>query len=266
MKRLLCPSLPRPGSPAQLSDAEARHALQVWRLRTGDPVIAMDAQGGIVEASLRVAGERVFLDFMKNPEPASAITLTAHSDPLPVILELAILKGEAMEWVVEKAVELNISELVPLITDHTVVQLDRKGPGAFQERWQRIADQSLKQCGRLKRLNVAMPIRLQDHLTRTSSEGHATRLFCDEAERTETPHLMNWLQREWNPGTPVRLLIGPEGGWSQAERQAILARPESGMPVKTVSLGPWVLRAETAALFGMSLTAGLIQSYSGTHT
>ena len=64
---------------------------------------------------------------------------------------MAVLKGPSMEWVIEKSVELGVKLFIPVITDHTVVQFKSKGPEVFKERWQKIADQALKQCNRLKK-------------------------------------------------------------------------------------------------------------------
>lgn len=253
MKRLLCPSLPTPQHPVQLPPTEADHALKVLRLRDGDEVVAMDGRGHAAQARIRVTGGGgAKLEFVAEAAGASGPggAQQGWSAPAPVVLELSILKGDAMEWAVEKAVELGASELVPLVTAHTVVQIKQKGPEAFQSRWQKIADQALKQCGRLERLEVRLPVGLEDHLAATSADGRRkVRLWCDETERQRAPELVNWLKSAPTELSELRLLIGPEGGWSAGERD-LLAR-EPGMV--RVGLGPWVLRAETAALFTLSL-------------
>jgi 16S rRNA (uracil1498-N3)-methyltransferase len=240
LKRLLCPTLPTPEQPAALPESEARHAVQVLRLRDGDAVQAIDGRGGSARARLRVgAGKGVTLEFDATLPPETA---RASGE---VVLELAVLKGEAMEWAVEKAVELGARQLVPVLSAHTVVQLDRKGPEAFRDRWQKIADQALKQCGRLERMEVALPTPLPELLMQP-----AARVWCDDAGRDQAPPLLDWLSQ-----APERLhvLVGPEGGWSAVERE-LLAR--SG---QAVSLGPAVLRAETAALLAVGLAVAQFQ-------
>ncbi len=245
MKRVLCSTLPKPGRPAALSDTESHHLLKVLRLRIGDRVEALDGRGSKVVARLAIHSDQVSLEFESQSESPALNEAIA-----PVRLEVGIIKGDAMEWVIEKAVELGVRELVPVMTQHTVVQLKNKGPEAFQERWQKIADQALKQCGRLERLAVALPIELEMLL----QDGSITRLWCDEA--AEGPYLLDWIGSLGSAPSELRLLVGPEGGWSEHER-ALLQRSQG---VVRVGLGPLVLRAETAAVFGASLLAASFHS------
>ena len=142
-----------------------------------------------------------------------------------------------------------------VLTAHTIVQMDRKGPEAFRERWQKIADQALKQCGRLERLEVRAPVSLETLIAApVGREGQ--RIWCDEAGREEAPPLLQWLEGSRSRQfAPLHLLIGPEGGWSALERELLsreMAQEERSRLV-TTSLGPLILRAETAAIFAMSL-------------
>jgi 16S rRNA (uracil1498-N3)-methyltransferase len=250
LKRILCERLPDPHRPSPLPEKEATHAIKVFRLKDGDLLEAIDGKGHGAIVRLRTRAGEPRLEFVEKDEKHSHTLATNASAPF--ILEMAILKGDAMEWVVEKAVELGASTLVPLITAHTVVQVDKKGPEAFRERWQKIADQALKQCGRLDRLEVKSPIELETLLSHSVPE-NCTRLWCDESERANVPELLNWLEstREQSR-SELRILIGPEGGFSSLERE-LLSR-DSGSTAR-VSLGPLILRAETAALFSLSLVA-----------
>lgn len=245
-RKLICSRLPQPGQRVELSASEFNHAIRVLRLRDGDMVEALDGQGSSVLAVLKVRGEAGWLEFSLVPE-------TRATGELPIILEMAILKGDAMEWVIEKAVELGVKLLIPIITAHTVVQLDRKGPEAFRERWQKIADQALKQCGRLKRMEIALPISLEMLL----SEATAPRLWCDETALSTSPHIMKLLLQDDSAlndkSQNTRLLIGPEGGWSEQERKLLAI----GAANRSVSLGPLILRAETAALYAVTIVNAL---------
>ncbi|MCM2276918.1 MAG: 16S rRNA (uracil(1498)-N(3))-methyltransferase [Oligoflexia bacterium] len=253
MKRVLAPQLPSPGHPVRLAASEADHATKVLRLRDGDRVEALDGKGHAATVTLRTrgGGGDVFIEYLE----AAASLANAATLP-PLTLELAILKGDAMEWVIEKAVELGVRTLIPTETAHTVVQLSHKGPEVFRQRWQKIADQALKQCGRLEAMRIETPMSLEDVLLRHPASPESPRLWCDEGGREELPYLPDWVAKNSeklkNYGE-LRLLIGPEGGWSALERE-LLSRSAPG--TSRMSLGPWVLRAETAAIFGISWLTG----------
>lgn len=237
MKRVLISSLPSPNQNVSLPDDEAHHLLQVLRARNGEEIECLDGAGKKTKAIIELQGK------------GKAILISSgliESDPklmsVPIQLEMAIIKGDAMEWTVEKAVELGVRTFVPVQTAHAVVQIEKKGPKAFQERWQKIADQALKQCGRLERMTVAEPLTLEALLMTK----RPLRLWLDEASRATSPSIIEALHKSGAATITqgVSILVGPEGGWSETERQ-LLTR----MEVPSVSLGPWVLRAETAALF-----------------
>ncbi|MBC7385694.1 MAG: 16S rRNA (uracil(1498)-N(3))-methyltransferase [Cryobacterium sp.] len=244
MKRVLVPSLPSPDSALSLPDEEAHHLVQVLRIRNGEKIEALDGRGAkmLVEVELTGKGKAVI---HARSEPVRDPSLMA----LPITLEMAVLKGDAMEWSVEKAVELGVRTFIPVLSAHAVVQVDRKGPDYYRERWQKIADQALKQCGRLERMDVKVPTPLETLMT----EKRGLRLWADEASRAEAPHVFEALSRVESKERitqGVAILIGPEGGWSESER-ALLLRSAC----LSTSLGPWVYRAETAALFATSLVA-----------
>ncbi|MGK5085554.1 RsmE family RNA methyltransferase [Bdellovibrionota bacterium FG-1] len=252
MKRLLCPQLPKPNRPSPLAETEAVHAIRVLRLKNGDTVEAIDGQGHSAPAILRIHGGLARLELAATDLYTAQVRTSAPDTIVPLTLELAILKGDAMGWAVEKSVELGVSRLIPTITAHTVVQVKMKGPEAFRERWQKIADQALKQCGRLDRLIIDLPTPLEELIAREPSSTDSPRFWCDEAATDATPDLLSAFRASSAPIHPVRLLIGPEGGWSEQERELLSAAAQR------VSLGPLVLRAETAAVFGSSvLVAGL---------
>ncbi len=252
MKRVLNPRLPKPGRPVELSADEAIHAVRVLRMGDGDTVEVIDGHGGVVSALLKIRGKLVFLECAPDSIPArhsSADTIA------PVTVELAVLKGDAMEWAVEKCVELGVRALVPVLTAHTVVQTGRKGPAEFQARWQKIADQALKQCGRLERMEVALPIPLDERLVQSPTGPRSPRLWCDEASQGESPYLGAWLaSADRSSMENLQILIGPEGGWSELGRGLLQTSTTA------IGLGPLILRAETAALFAASLAVGWMRS------
>ncbi len=260
-KRLLCPQLPRKGIPTILLDTEAHHAIRVLRLRDGDIIEALDGIGHSALTTLRTRGGQPRLEFIHSETSSNT---GSQSPPFlaapfpPLTLEIAALKGDAMEWVIEKSVELGVQCLSPILTDHTVVQMKNKSPEIFQERWQKIADQSLKQCGRLERMQIQTPIPLERLMTQTQENtAPSIRLWCDEAKSGESLFLPQWLNSRLHTSSDpllIKILIGPEGGWSTQER-LLLEQVTPLSPTLRMSLGPHVLRAETAALFAVSLVS-----------
>lgn len=243
MKRVLVDKLPDADRPVTLAEEEAHHLLQVLRVRNGERIEALDGKGAKMAVEVEFLGKGK-AQIVSRGEPDRDPRLAA----LPLILEMAVLKGDAMEWTVEKAVELGVKTFVPVLCAHAVVQVDRKGPKYYQERWQKIADQALKQCGRLERMEVREPTELAMLMT----EKRALRIWADEESRALSPHVFETLAavEAKDRVRGVAILIGPEGGWSDTERE-LLSRSEC----RSTSLGPWIYRAETAALFATSLVA-----------
>jgi 16S rRNA (uracil1498-N3)-methyltransferase len=249
MRRALCSSLKISRSkPVEIPESEARHLVSVMRLGPGDEIELLDGMGFRANARLLMRDKKVFGELTEEP-----VTDSARCS-LPIRLHLAILKGDAMEWVIEKAVELGVRSLVPVETEFTVVKIHKKGADAFRERWQRIADQALKQCGRLDRMEIAEPVSFEQLLI------DSTPMFwLDETlarEGTDESHLASIVN-----SAPIQgersLLIGPEGGLSPTERGRLLHLTGAGKKVITrAHLGSLILRAETAALLGVSLLVG----------
>ena len=247
LRRFLCPRLPTDKSPIELDQDEAHHALKVLRLGDGATVYATDGLGQGVMSVLNIIRKgdstRVYLraDGKTDVEAPGAI--------LPIRLEVSILKGDAMDWVIEKAVELGVQSLAPLHCDFTVVQIQKKGADKFQERWQTIADQSLKQCERLTRLKVLPPQPIREYF---SKPVQGTTFWLKERSPDAKP-LEKLLQKT---AAPTGLLVGPEGGFSPDEI-AMLSRTPG---VVAASLGPLVLRAETAAIASTSVAASILRT------
>lgn len=243
IRRVLVDRLPTRGQGRiEIPEEESNHLVSVLRLRDGDSIEVLDGEGQFGTARLVIDRKRAF---------AELASVERVTEPLlPLVLETAVLKGESMDWLIEKCVELGVPRLQPVVTAHTVVRLqDRKGPEAFRVRWQRIADQALKQCGRRIRMRVEVPLELEMALTGTL-EPAEQRLWLDEGGRGgSAPPLMRALR-----GSRYRILLGPEGGFSFSEREFLSRDPN----ITPVQLGPWVLRAETAGIAAVSQVAAHI--------
>jgi len=214
-------------------------------MKTGHEVLAINGSGKSVYARLKFEKKRVILEYVHQG-------LCLPVDSIELTVELAILKGERMNWIISKLTELGVNYVIPLCTQHSVVKIQDHSVNDTQARWQKIADQALKQTKRLHRMKIAAPQTLQSYFQTQKAAG--IKIFCNEQCRDQAPFLMNWLWNLSHTSEQWNILIGPEGGWSAAER--ILIEKEN---YQKISLGPFLLRAETAALFAVSLVSALIQ-------
>lgn len=256
MRRALCDSIPNQiGKSIELNETETKHLLSVLRLRTGDTIELLDGKGNRATATLLAKEKRAFAEIVEAP------TQNTKLNALPIHLCMAIIKGDAMEWTVEKAVELGVKSFVPVETEFTVVKIQKKGADVFQERWQKIADQALKQSGRLERMQVYAPLTfeevLQNHISPASRM-----LWLDESLAESAPRA-NYLGIVASAVAEKDsfLWVGPEGGFSAQEKSRLLQLTLSANgrivgAITRVHLGSIILRAETAALLGVSLLAG----------
>jgi 16S rRNA (uracil1498-N3)-methyltransferase len=249
MRRALSGPLPhKPGSLIPLDEAEAKHLTTVLRMAPGDVFELLDGQGMRVKATLVFQGKKVFAETTEVPNTDIRYVST------PVHLTMSIIKGDAMEWVVEKAVEMGIRSLTPVETEFTVVKIHKKGAETFQERWQRIADQAIKQCGRLDRMIIKAPTVFEESLL---AQNHF--VWLDEAlgESGLPEEHLSQILPTLTPRFEYSLLVGPEGGFSPTERARLLQLTGSEKHAITrAGLGSLILRAETAALMGLSILVG----------
>lgn len=234
--RLYC-SQPLSGKTVTLAPEAAHHALRVLRLRRGDAVILFDGNGGEWPGELiDLAGEvAVSLSAWREVErePALAVTLAQ-----------ALLVGEKMDWALQKAVELGVAAIQPLATKRSVVRLNEERAEKRSRHWQRVAISACEQCGR-NRLPLLAPLApLPDYLAGLGQPG-ATRLLL-------SPHGGQRLSALSRPAGAVTLLVGPEGGFEESEEEAARL-----VGFQAVSLGPRVLRTETAGLAALAAIMAL---------
>jgi 16S rRNA (uracil1498-N3)-methyltransferase len=215
-----------------LTGDEARHASQVLRMKSGDPVIVFDGQGR------RAAAE--ILGISRDRVPLKLGEILPSQSPMPVItLAQAIPKGKNMDLIVQKSVELGIAVIQPLVTRFTVVQ-----PGEGKaDKWRRNALEACKQCGQDTLPAIAEPLAFDRWI---AGQANAPGLKLIASLSTEATSLRKIL-RDHPTTTHATLLVGPEGDFSPAETSAAI---DAGF--LPISLGSIVLRVETATIFALS--------------
>lgn len=225
------------GDTVTVAGAEAHHMTRVLRLGVGDIITLLDGKGSLYHC--RIEG--------KTPDAVQCRVLERHpaggEPPLKVVLLQGIAKGDKMDTVIQKGTELGASVFIPVHCRRGVVRLDTAKGAARRERWQRIAAGAAKQCRRALVPEVYEPVTWENALDFIPPGTAAFLPWEDETGRS----LKQELQFRPAPAE-VYIIIGPEGGLEKEEVDAAQAR--GAVPV---SLGPRILRTETAALAAISV-------------
>ncbi|MCW8091752.1 16S rRNA (uracil(1498)-N(3))-methyltransferase [Alteromonas sp. ASW11-130] len=220
----------------ELTAEATHHIANVLRLKPGHPIVLFNGDGNEYSAELiSVAKRQVIVE-------ADACLSLSKESPLYLHLGQGISKGDRMEMVLQKAVELGVTEITPLITERCTVKLDEKRWEKKQQQWHKIIYGACEQSGRntLPKLNA--PTGLSQWLAKST-----------KAQRvTLSPTARDPITKLAYHSHGYQLLIGPEGGLSENE---VHQAQESGY--LTVSMGPRVLRTETAALTSLSILQAL---------
>lgn len=224
----------------RITGGDAHHLAHVMRARIGDAVVVAGTDGRAAHMVVAAVAQDAITLHLSSYLPASAAPLAE------VVLVQALLKGEKMDFVVQKAAELGAAAVLPLMTEHVVVRYDAQKAAAKAARWQKIADEAAKQCGRGALMRVASVGSIDTLLADAALFGRAdtTVIFCYEAEHTQS------IRAALRTVTTRRLvlLVGAEGGFSPAEAALLV-----GAGAQSVSLGRMILRAETAALAALTI-------------
>ncbi len=227
------------GDTIRLDGAEAHHLIHVMRAGRGDRVVLFDGTGNEAEAEIET------LDRHQVALRIVALRRVDREPAIEVTLGVALPKGERQRWLVEKAVELGVHRLVPLVTERSVARPQDK----TLDRLRRAVIEASKQCGRNRLMEIAAAQPLGDYVA--AADPSAPRWVahpdaCD-APSSGRPETSNQDGVAAAAG-PVFLIVGPEGGLTEAE---VALAATSGW--QTVDLGPRILRVETAALVLVAL-------------
>jgi 16S rRNA (uracil1498-N3)-methyltransferase len=224
-----------------LRGREAHHALHVLRIRDGDRVVVLDGAGQQLHCDV-VTHHRDSISFAVreriNVPPAScAITLLQ-----------AIPKGKIIESIIQKATELGVARVVPILAERVVTQLDSNSAEAKAEKWQQVAVEAIKQCGNAWLPKVEAPVSPQEFLARHEAFELSLVGCLESSSRHPRVWFEEFMAKHQHLPTSVAVWVGPEGDFSAAEYAAI-----QNAGVRPISLGPLVLRVETAATFCLSV-------------
>jgi 16S rRNA (uracil1498-N3)-methyltransferase len=230
-----------------LEGAEAHHCLDVLRLGPGEKVTVFNGQG--TEATVEITGAKKDRVELRTLQHAKVPQLSCR-----VTLGQAIPKGKNMELIIEKATELGASAITPLLSDRTVVQCSAGDAQRKQEKWQRVAIEAAKQCGQNWLPAVQLPQTMKEFFSRRLDYD----LMLIASLQSDSRHMKQLLQEHSGGTSRVLILVGPEGDFTPAEIS--LAKSHGCQPV---TLGPIILRTETAAIYCLSVLSHELFSSGG---
>ena len=217
---------------AYIAGADALHIAKALRMRPGEALTLCDGKGTDFDGVLETVTDRQVTVRISASRPSQA------EPTLAVTLYQGLPKGDKMDWIIQKAVELGVTAVVPVATRRSVARLEGKADKK-QERWQRIAAAAAGQCGRGMLPSVERPLSWSQALSRLS--GEPALVFYEGGGRP--------LRELVTPSTRrLSVFVGPEGGFDPEEIDAI--RRQGG---GVATLGPRILRCETAPLAALTL-------------
>lgn len=228
------------GIELQLGREQAHYLGRVLRLRDGDVLTVFNGDNGEFDARVIALAKNSALVFVDAPVE------TATESALKIHLVQSISRGERMDFVVQKATELGVKRITPVFTEYGVVKLDQARATKRNDHWQSVAISACEQSGRIRPPLIDAPVDLNTWFGAGTKEADTDLILRPGAAAP--------LSSIAAPVTKVCLLIGPEGGFSHKEYEDAAV---SGF--QAVSIGPRVLRTETAALTAIAV----VQSYWG---
>jgi len=232
LTRLHVPGPLEPGVERILPESSGGHVARVLRLRAGAPLLLFDGSGSDFRAEVtEIAGSRVRVRVLER-------VAGVPESPLDLTLVQAVSRGERMDWTLQKATELGVRRIRPVLSARSVVRLDERQVERRWRHWQAVVASACEQCGRSVLPVVDPPVALASYLADSGPEGHRL-LLAPVAPRALA---------DSGPFSRVELLVGPEGGLDAAEEAAAL---RAGFAA--VRLGPRVLRTETAGVAALAV-------------
>ena len=235
------------GSASVLPREQSDHLVKVLRLRSGAVVEIFDGAGRRWNATLAGAERGGY-------QLQIGAALAVEAEPrLQLTLLQGIARGEKMDWIVQKATELGVYAIQPLITQFSVVRVDARQSARKAGHWQAVARSACEQCGRSRLPVISAPIELHEYAAAAPTEPGTQCWVLDPGARASMMQALDGLRGEDAAARRLQLVVGPEGGLSPAELQQLVARGATPL-----GLGPRILRSETAAIVALALVQGLL--------
>jgi 16S rRNA (uracil1498-N3)-methyltransferase len=239
--RLFVDAALAPGETVALERGQSNYLGNVLRLSAGETILVFNGRDGEWQAS--ISGR-------KRPDNLTIVARTRPQDHLPDLAYVfAPLKHARLDYMVQKAVEMGVSSLQPVLTRFT--QVSRVNG----ERMRANVIEAAEQCGILGIADVAEPMTLDRYLS--ERKGQRLLVFCDEAAEATNP--IRALLGGRTAASGIDILIGPEGGFAEEERAVLLRQPQ----ILRLSLGPRILRADTAGVAALALVQAALGDWTG---
>lgn len=241
MHRFYLPPNESDGNSLTLTEREAHHAAQVLRVRTGESVVVLDGAGHELHCEVQNVSRNAVL---------LAVQKKQFTPPLPFEITLlqAIPKGKIMESIIQKATELGVTRIVPVLSERVTLQLDQESSADKLDKWRLTTIEAIKQCGQPWLPQINAPITPKKFL----ASGEKFELPLVAGLQSESRHPREYFEtffaEQKRKPQSVCIWVGPEGDFSPVEMTAI--KSTGALPI---TLGRLVLRCETAAIYGLSV-------------
>ena len=224
-----------------LTDSEAHHALNVLRVRAGERVVVLDGAGGelLCEVQKPESSRLKLFVVQRNTVP-----------PLPCQITLlqAVPKGKIIESIIQKATELGVWRIIPLLSDRVTTQLDDESAAVKAEKWRQTAIEAIKQCGSAWLPQVETPVTPKEYLARGERFELPLVASLQNDRRHPREYFKTFFAEKNRLPKTLCVWVGPEGDFTPAEMNVI--KSSGALPI---TLGRLVLRSETAAIYALSV-------------
>lgn len=215
------------------------HATKVLRLKVGDQFALFNGDGfDYVAKVIEISKHKTTVEIINQYE-------VNHESPLKITLAQGLAAGDKMDWIIQKAVELGVHTIQPLLTERSIIKLDRERADKKLEHWKTVVISACEQTGRSTIPDVLSPIQLNYWLSEET-------LKTDNLKLILTPSKAQNINQLDKPSNSIVFMVGPEGGFS--EKEMTLALNQSFIPV---NFGQRILRTETASIVALSILQNL---------
>ena len=239
--RIHCEFTLGPGAQFRLAPEAAQHVAKALRLKAGDALTFFDGSGGEYDATIqRIDRDRVDVKL-------GAWRDVDREGVLSVGLAQGLPEADKMDWIIQKATELGVGWVQPVICERSVVRLSGERAARREAHWRRVAIAASEQCGRTRVPDVRPTLAFMAWVALPDAP---RRWLLDPGARS--------IAAQVPPPSPLELVVGPEGGLSERERELALARG-----CDTVALGPRILRTETVAVAALAALQTLCGDFRG---